>query len=63
MVINNRVNVRMEPSTDSDIAALLTLGMKVIKTDSDGEWSKIRFESSNGLEDGYVKTELSLIHI
>ncbi len=57
MVVNNRVNVRLEPSTDSDAAALLTFGVKVTVTDSDGEWSKIRFETETGLKDGYVKTE------
>ncbi|MDO4322806.1 MAG: ABC transporter substrate binding protein [Lachnospiraceae bacterium] len=57
MVINDRVNVRTEPSTDSDIAALLTCGMQVVNVDSDGEWSKIRYETETGFADGYVKSE------
>ena len=56
-IINDRVNVRQEPSTEAEIEALLICGMRVAAIEANDEWSKIRYEGSDGFQDGFVKTE------
>ena len=53
----DRVNIRREPSTEAEILALFTPGMKLLVIDTEGEWAIVRFESETGLTDGYIKTE------
>ena len=56
-VINDQIIVRSEASTESERLATLTPGMLVIAIGEDGEWTQIRFQSPDGFEDGYVKTQ------
>ena len=56
-VINDQIIVRSEASTESEKLATLTPGMLVIAIQEDGEWTQIRFQSPDGFEDGYVKTQ------
>ena len=56
-VINDQIIVRSEASTESEKLATLTPGMLVIAIGEDGEWTQIRFQSPDGFEDGYVKTQ------
>ncbi len=56
-VVSDRVNVREAPSLDGAIKALLTPGMQVLAVREDGEWAEIRYESENGIEEGYIKSE------
>ena len=51
------VNVRRQPSTEGEILASLSNDMMVYAADIDGEWARIFFESANGVEEGYIKTE------
>ena len=56
-VINDQIIVRSEASTESEKLATLTPGMLVIAIGEDGEWTQIRFQSPDGFENGYIKTQ------
>ena len=56
-VIDYHVNVREQPSTDAGIKASLSDGMTVYAVETDGGWTKIYFESADGVDEGYMKTE------
>lgn len=56
-VAADRVNVRAEASVDSEALALLTPGLKVISLWENGEWTCIKFESEEGISQGYIKSE------
>ena len=57
MTVNDRVNVRKEPSLDGAAVALFKPGMKLLVISEDGEWTKVRFEDEDGLTEGFIKTE------
>ena len=56
-VINDQIIVRSEASTESEKLATLTPGMLVIAIGEEGEWIQIRFQSPDGFENGYIKTQ------
>ena len=56
-VINDQIIVRSEASTESEKLATLTPGMLVIAIGEEGEWTQIRFQSPDGFENGYIKTQ------
>lgn len=56
-VAADRVNVREEPSTEAEKITTLDVGEEVLCLSEEEDWSKIRFESDEGIRDGYVKTE------
>ena len=56
-VISDQIIVRSEASTESGKLATLTSGMLVIAIREDGEWTQIRFQSPDGFENGYIKTQ------
>lgn len=51
------VNVRQEPTTEADAEASVSTGMKVYVIAIDEDWAQIRFETQEGLKEGYIKTE------
>ncbi len=57
----DRVNVRSDASTESESKALLRPGSKIIILENreDG-WSMVKYESDQGIDAGYVKTEYLL---
>ncbi|MDY3005922.1 SH3 domain-containing protein [Anaerococcus sp. AGMB00486] len=52
--VDNITNIRRNTTTDSEIVAKLQPGNIVNRTEIDGEWSKVIFESY----EGYILTEL-----
>jgi uncharacterized protein YgiM (DUF1202 family) len=56
-VVNDRVNVRTEASTSSEVQALLEPGCMVIVLSSEEDWAQISYESEEGIVSGYVKNE------
>ena len=56
-VVGDRVNVRQTPSLDGEIKALLTPGMQVLAVQERGEWTEVRYESENGITEGFIKSE------
>lgn len=54
--VENITNMRQNTTTDSEIVAKLQPGNTVTRTEVDGEWSKVTFESY----EGYILTELLL---
>ncbi len=56
-VAADRVNVREEPSTEAEKITTLNVGEEVLCLSEEEDWSRIRFESAEGIRDGYVKTE------
>lgn len=55
--VNDVIIVRKEASVDSGRIAVLYPGEAVLQVSENGKWSEIRFAATDGLEDGYVKTE------
>lgn len=55
--VNDVIIVRKEASVDSGRIAVLYPGEAVLQVSENGKWSEIRFVATDGLEDGYVKTE------
>ena len=52
-----RVNLRKEPSTEAEILTLLVAGTKVQTTGTQGDWTKVHYESEGNNLDGYIKSE------
>lgn len=52
--VENITNIRENTSTDSDVVAQILPGNTVTRTEVNGEWSKVSFESY----EGYILTEL-----
>ena len=55
--VNDVIIVRKEANVDSGRIAVLYPGEAVLQVSENGKWSEIRFAATDGLEDGYVKTE------
>ncbi len=56
-VTDIHVNVREQPSTEAEVKATLSDGMVVYAAGNDDGWTQIYYESADGVEDGYMKTE------
>lgn len=46
--------VREKPSTDAEVLGMVTLGVKLEKLGTEGEWTKVKFQGQTG----YIKSEL-----
>ncbi len=46
--------VREKPGTDAEVLGMVTLGVKLEKLGTEGEWTKVKFQG----QEGYIKSEL-----
>lgn len=55
--VSDRVNVRQEANTESDVVELLVPGKLLTVLEEAEEWSHIQYQTADGEKEGYVKTE------
>ena len=56
--INNSTRIRKEASTNSGIVEEVAAGNKLEITSEKGNWYKVKFRTTNGMVEGYVRKDL-----